>query len=872
MVQTCRKCSRVNPADAAYCYFDGMVLDGHARAGGNGPVRTGTQLFPQQFVFPTGLVCRTFNELAVACHENWSAAVGLLRQGYLENFLGGLGRADLARAAQEAARYPDPSRGLDQLLGKLPADVVEPPQLDLTPREVNLGLLKVGEDRQLDLHLTNLGMRLLYGSISCEDAVWLAVGEGHGAPRKLFECDCELMVPLHVRGKALRAGKKPIESRVVIDSNGGQETVIVRAEVPVQPFPDGVLGGARSPRQVAEKAKEHPKEAAALFEQGAVARWYEANGWKYPVQGPSASGVAAVQQFFEALGLTPPPKVEVSERAVALQGTVGDRLQHALQVKTQEKRPVYAHGRSDQPWLEVGRARLNGRTATIPLVVPAVPDREGETLQARLTVTANGNQRFVIPVTLGVGGSFNFGPAAAAAPPMTAAPQPAPVAVPVAQPAPPPQRGPTGVVAVWLHALPAAALALALAVVVLWDIKRPVNVADTAVQPGGVFRLFDPTMLRDAEPRIGVQFTEFNQRFGIVLLKEPDPENLEKKKRLTFDESGNSNNTCTYVDGAEYLFGKTPPGSWVVDTHRTLLKHVAVPVPGSQGWKTVWQTPEGVRVTQTVMIVPGAQSLVLDTCLVEYVVENHSEIPHRVGLRVMLDTFIGTNDGVPFAIPGQPGLLTTMHKFGQKEIPDYIQALERPSLKDPGTVAQIGLKLPGFRLRADDPDPDPMESLLICRWPGNSEELWDWTPKPMNDPPDKKDSCVTMYWATERMSPHGKRSMVFTYGLGTLSSSSAQLALTVGGAFRPGGTFTVTAYVKSPQDGQRVRIELPPGLALVPGQELEQPVRRDPGGYSQVSWRVRADAAGRYPVRATSGSASAESMIQIHEGGGLFGL
>jgi hypothetical protein len=872
MVQTCRTCSRVNPADAVYCYHDGMALDGHARAGGNGPVRTGAQPFPQQFVFPTGLVCRTFNELAVACHENWPAAVNLLRQGYLENFLGGLGRADLARAAQEAARYPDPNRGLDQLLGKLPADVVEPPQLDVAPREVNLGLLRVGEDRKIDLHFSNLGMRLLYGSISCEDADWLAVGEGHGAPRKLFECDAELMVPLQVRGKALRAGKKPLEGRVVIDSNGGQATVTVRAEVPVQPFPDGVLGGARSPRQVAEKAKEHPKEAAALFEQGAVARWYEANGWKYPVQGPSASGVAAVQQFFEALGLTPPPKVEVSERAVALQGAVGDRLQHSLQVKTQEKRPVYAHGRSDEPWLEVGRPRLNGRTATIPLVVPAVPDREGETLRARLTVTANGNQRFVIPVTLGVGGSFNFGLEVAESA-ITASAPPATAAVPVAQPAAPPvARGPTGVVAVWLHALPAAALALALAVVVLWDVKMPPRADNGLGQSGGLSQLFDPRMLRDAEPRVGVQFTPFNQRFGIVLLKEPDPENPEKKKRLTFDEAGNSNNTCLKVDGAEYRFGQTPPGAWVTDSRRRPLMHVTVPLKGSQGWKSLWETPEGVRVTQTVLIVPGAQSLVLDTCLVQYVVENRSDIPHAVGLRVMLDTFIGTNDGVPFAIPGQRGLLTTMRRFDQKEIPDYVQALERADLKDPGTVAQIGLKLPGLKLHADDPDPDPMESLLICRWPGNSEALWDWKPQAMNDPPDKKDSCVTMYWAVERMSPQGKRAMVFSYGLGTLSSTSAQLALTVGGAFRPGGTFTVTAYVKNPQEGQRVRIELPPGLALLPGEAAEQPVSRDPGGYSQVSWRVRADAPGRYPVRATSGTSSAESMIQIHEGGGLFGL
>ena len=46
----------------------------------------------------------------------------------------------------------------------------------------------------------------------------------------------------------------------------------VRAEVPVQPFPEGVLKDARNPRQLAEKAKHSHREAAELFERGAVAR------------------------------------------------------------------------------------------------------------------------------------------------------------------------------------------------------------------------------------------------------------------------------------------------------------------------------------------------------------------------------------------------------------------------------------------------------------------------------------------------------------------------------------------------------------------------------------------------------------------------
>src|SRR5262249_29017118 len=96
-----------------------------------------------------------------------------------------------------------------------------------------------------------------------------------------------------------------------------------------------------------------------------------------PGRGPAGRGRGAGPQCYEAPGLTPPPRVEISTLTVSLAGAVGERLESVLQVATPEKRPVYAHAASDQPWLRVGRANLQGRVATIPVVVPAVPDRPG---------------------------------------------------------------------------------------------------------------------------------------------------------------------------------------------------------------------------------------------------------------------------------------------------------------------------------------------------------------------------------------------------------------------------------------------------------------------------------------------------------------
>ena len=85
MSQVCRQCSRINPADASYCYYDGAILAGHR---GSGPINAGSAPFPSQFVFPTGQICKNFDQLALACQQNWSTALEMLKQGFLGTFFG----------------------------------------------------------------------------------------------------------------------------------------------------------------------------------------------------------------------------------------------------------------------------------------------------------------------------------------------------------------------------------------------------------------------------------------------------------------------------------------------------------------------------------------------------------------------------------------------------------------------------------------------------------------------------------------------------------------------------------------------------------------------------------------------------------------
>jgi hypothetical protein len=928
MPLVCRNCSRVNPPEARYCYWDGAVLDGQARH--SGPIAVGVQPFLSPFVFPSGRQCRNFDELILACYGEWHEALDLLRQGYLESFFGALGRADLALAAKQAVRAADLDRGLDQLLAKLPGGTREPPRLFAQPLEVNLGQVSRSIDRRFVLHVENQGMGLLQGTVACDDTAWLALGEGPGSPRKVFQCLHEFTLTVQVHGKALRAGNKAVEGRLTIESNGGAASILVRADVPVQPFPEGVLAGAVSPRQIAEKAKANPKGAAPFFEKGGVAAWYESNGWTYPVQGPASSGLGAIQQFFEALGLVKPPTVEISEQSIHLQGPPGATLEHILQVRAQERRPVFAYATTGAPWLRIGRVVLEGQTARIPLKVSSIPARPGEELQGKVQVTANGNQRFLVEVSLTITGRMAvrvdrlppgqevpMDQVLAAAPVLTAADLVAehsdiPEVLPVAEAAAPPVRhGREGILDVLpapeqprrgargddsdknvtriveggsggiaKHLLPLAVVALFLLSVVghdLWVILRQPPAPNAAADAGPI----------DPDPYIAIRFHDEpddklplpTMRFGLVMLRAKDPTDPDRLKKLTFDEHGRSNNTCLRVDGTkEFLFGQLP-GTWLEMKGKLVGSDDGRPRNGlASSW---WLPGAKLKVTQEVEIVAGEQSRRLDTCLVRYLIENKDTQPHRVGIRFMLDTFIGANDGVPFTIPGASGLCDTKMQFNTPaQVPDFIQALEKDDLRDPGTVAYLQ-----FRIGKQVESP---ERVLLGGWPNPRFRDIGWAlaraQLTMWDVPFlsikerignqvANDSAVTMYWNEQPLEPDKKRVVGFAYGLGNVDTreSGGHLLLTVGGRLVRHGEFTLTALVHDPQPGEQLTLDLPPGFSILEG-DAEQTVPPVPAGAarpdSPVTWRLRAGDDGKYELAVRSNKGATQKLpITIHTRG-----
>jgi hypothetical protein len=963
MLRRCPTCQRVNPPDAIFCFFDGKPLGNGAGTGGTSII-VGSVSFPRPFIYPSGERCDNFVQLALACVRHPAETIEALRGGFLGTFFGSLGRIDLAMAAKSLAQMPDADRALDELIGKLPGSLLRPAQLIVAPILKELGTMQVGEDRDFTLTLTNKGDRLVHGKALVGDCSWVLLGES-GAPEKLVQFFETATLPVRIAGKRLRAFAKPQRGEISIETSGGNVVVSVEVTVPVKPFPEGVLAGASSPRALAALAKAHVKEAAVLIENGAVSRWYEANGWTYPVQGPTAHGVAAVQQLFEYLGLVKPPKVELSESSVTLNGQPGERVEHVLTVATQEKRAAFAHAVSDQKWLKIGKTVFRGQSAKLPLIVQAVPNEPGQTLKARAKVIANGSQRFDVEVALRVGdgtavsrpsrdeAEFSFAPpafeeafdgspfadltgststegrsrkAAVAVSPFTfdepAASASSRTTPPIAEARAFPDVGSTGRMEEGAKATGTAEFAPS---------KPPPPPPPVAVAPGspgtgalargGRRRRLSMRLLpvgvivvglltaaaRDvyfrqaadiplpeidyANPALDLHFHDKvvpgdfvpvpSMRFGLGI-----PDSAKKgtfKTKLIYDDMGRTCNVCVRIDkSVEFLLG-VEQGGWKPPIKGPLGKdqggHEII------GAKSVWQrnAPPNIVITQYVEIVPAGLSedgkkRLLDTCLVRYDITNEDATPHTVGLRFLLDTFIGSNDAVPFTIAGEKELCETKKSFDKPEdVPDFISALEKQDVENPGTVAHLSLRF-GDTL-------EPPGRMTLGAWPaaslrkrpGGEKALmqntrWDVPVMPMfwasSAENPNGDSAVTMYWLDKELAPKKTRTVGFAYGLGSVTGDrgQGQLGITAGGELVADREFALTAYVKNPAPGTTATLSLPRGLALATGRDRESvpPVPADAASpYSPVTWRVKAIKSGvqRVKVSLSSGAMTEHRLV-----------
>jgi hypothetical protein len=270
------------------------------------------------------------------------------------------------------------------------------------------------------------------------------------------------------------------------------------------------------------------------------------------------------------------------------------------------------------------------------------------------------------------------------------------------------------------------------------------------------------------------------------------------------------------------------------------------------GTRSVYEIDK-VIITQEVEVVatlskPG-QKRRRDSAMVRYFIENKDTRPHKVGMRIFMDVFIVNNDGALFAAPNQPGKILDGVELKGDKVPNYLQFLQQPDLKNPGFVAHMTCN---FGKAFEMPDRIVLTTL------GAMIDQWNLAVMQAGG-----DSAMGVYWEPREVKAGTKRQWAYAFGQGIapIAEGEGPVAIVLGGSFEPGKLFTIAAQVQDPAPGQSLTLELPAGMELVEGKERQPVPIMDDQGNTMVLWKARVLNTGQFNVRVHSSTGVSSTKI-----------
>ncbi|MFB3880294.1 MAG: hypothetical protein ACE149_03475 [Armatimonadota bacterium] len=294
--------------------------------------------------------------------------------------------------------------------------------------------------------------------------------------------------------------------------------------------------------------------------------------------------------------------------------------------------------------------------------------------------------------------------------------------------------------------------------------------------------------------------------------------------------------TTVIVDGVPYLFGgpsERRAGHGAAATGVATKPHVS-----GDSVETTARAGE-IGIAQTLSFARSPTTRVKDTALITYQVTNHGAEPAAVGLRIVLDTMLGANDGAPLRAGGRA--ISSATQLTGKELPDYWQAFD--SLAEPAVISQGTLRAPGLT---------PPDRLEMVDWGTLADSPWEFSFPTGADftrkGEESQDTAVALYWNPAPLAPGKSRIYATMYGVGGVSLSPAQLSLgltapaEVDFQYDDAKPFTVIAYLENSggfaSRGTKLGLELSEGLALAGGQPTIEVGLLQPGQTKQAVWKV----------------------------------
>ena len=294
--------------------------------------------------------------------------------------------------------------------------------------------------------------------------------------------------------------------------------------------------------------------------------------------------------------------------------------------------------------------------------------------------------------------------------------------------------------------------------------------------------------------------------------------------------------TTVIVDGAPYVFGG--PSERRAGQGAQATGIAASPHRSGDAIETSARVGD-IEISQELIFARSPTTRVKDAALITYRVTNRGAKTSAVGLRMVLDTMLGANDGAPLRAGSRA--IASATQLSGSELPDYWQAFD--SLAQPAVISQGTIRAPGLT---------PPDRLEMVDWGTLADSPWQFSFPTGADftrrGEESQDTAVALYWNPAPLEPGKSRIYATMYGVGGVSLSPAQLSLgltapaEVDFQYDEVKASSVIAYLENSggfaSRGTKLALELSEGLRLAEGQLTLEIGLLQPGQTRQAVWRV----------------------------------
>lgn len=322
-----------------------------------------------------------------------------------------------------------------------------------------------------------------------------------------------------------------------------------------------------------------------------------------------------------------------------------------------------------------------------------------------------------------------------------------------------------------------------------------------------------------------VIYNEKTSRFLIYTVKGVPQIPTDDNKPMVFYET---------VDGVETSFMKFRLNGRIYTFGKDFDSVVKSPILKGNAIEAGYRYGD-VEVFQKLEFVKGATTENMDALKIQYRFINKSDTEKTLDVSLILDTYLGKNDGAPFSIPGK-GYITTDTEF-KGSIPSYWYALDsikNPSLSAIGVVNVKGLRAP--------------DRVVFTNWP-NLYYTKSWHPelkegrKFRASALEALDSAFASYWDSLRLgSGPVEVGMIYgVYGVDIKAGDVLTAAISAPRKVLPDRPFTITCDVENTSN---IKIEnlvceliTPDGVAVT--GESKNIISIDAGEIKNLSYEVK---------------------------------